>query len=93
MSLVVRAQGGSIVVPDPVLLQIASRAAESVEGVRVRRRRTIDVEERSVRLGLTARRGEQLVGQAERVQAAVADALETMCGLELTVDVAIEELA
>jgi uncharacterized alkaline shock family protein YloU len=93
MSLVIEGAGGTITVPDSVLLQIASRAAESVEGVRVRRRRTIDVDAATVHLELTARRGEPLVSLGERAQEAVASALERMCGLDLTVDVAIEVLA
>jgi uncharacterized alkaline shock family protein YloU len=58
----------------------------------VKRRRTIDVEARVVRLALTARAGVPLQPLAERVQDAVADALQAMCALEVRVDVAIEEL-
>lgn len=93
MSLVVQGATGTITVPDAVLLQIASRAAEGVDGVRVRRRRAIDVDARTVKLGLTARRGEPLTSVGARVQEEVAAVLQAMCGLDLTVDVAIEELA
>ena len=85
-------QGGTITVPNAVLAEIASRAAESVDGVRVRRRRSVDLEARTVKLGLAARRGEPLSSVGERVQEQVAAAFRTMCGLDLTVDVAIEEL-
>jgi hypothetical protein len=45
-----------------------------------------------VRLDVAAHRGEPLTAQGERVQTAVADAMKTMCGLEVTVDVTFEEL-
>ena len=92
MTLVTATEHGTVTVPDGVLVEIAVRAAEGVDGVRVRRRRTIDVEARVVRLALSARRGEPLVEVGERVQGAVAEALETMCGIETKVDVAIGEL-
>ena len=43
MSLVIGAAAGSITVPDSTLLAIAVAAAERVEGVRVLRRRSIDL--------------------------------------------------
>ena len=92
MSVVVETDAGLITVPDPVLVGIAVRATESVDGVRVRRRRTIDTEVGLVRLSLAVRRGEPLVEVAERTQAAVADALRDACALEVTVDVSISEL-
>jgi uncharacterized alkaline shock family protein YloU len=79
-------------VPEGVLAGIAARAAESVDGVRVRRRRAVDTEARVVRLSVAARRGEPLVELAEKVQAEVAAALKAMCGMDATVDVAIGEL-
>jgi uncharacterized alkaline shock family protein YloU len=92
VSVVVETDAGLITVPDPVLVAIAVRASESVDGVRVRRRRTIDTEAGLVRLSLAVRRGEPLVEVAERTQAAVADALRDACALEVTVDVSISEL-
>jgi uncharacterized alkaline shock family protein YloU len=93
LTLVHQSSNGTITVPESVLLQIVRRAAENVPGVRVRRKRSVDVEARAVRLELTADSGEPLVALAERVQEAVADALETMCGLDGTrVDVAIEDV-
>jgi uncharacterized alkaline shock family protein YloU len=92
MSLVLQGPSGTITVPDAVLLQIATRAAESIDGIRVRRRRAIDVEARTLRLELAAGRGEPLASVGARVQEAVAGALQAMCSLDLTIDVAIEEL-
>ncbi len=92
MNLVVRETGGTVTVPEAVLEEIASRAAESVDGVRVRRRRTVDVEAGTVTLGIAAGRGDALTSVGERVQEQVATAIRGMCGLDVTVDVAIEEL-
>jgi uncharacterized alkaline shock family protein YloU len=92
MPLVLTGPLGAITVPDSVLLGIATRAAEDVEGLRVRRKRSVDVEARVVRLELSARRGEPLVAQGERAQEAVAAALEQACDLVVVVDVAFEEL-
>ena len=80
--------------PDGVLGGIAVRAAESVDGIRMRRRRaaTVDVEARQVRLAVTARRGEPVVELAERAQEAVAAAFQAMCGIETRVDIAVGEL-
>ena len=92
MTLLLSGPHGSITVPDSVLLQIASRAAESVDGLHVRRKRSVDVDGRVVRLELSAQRGEPLVAQGERAQEAVAAALKQTCALDVTVDVAFEEL-
>jgi hypothetical protein len=90
MSLVRSSSNGTVTIPDGVLVAIAVRAAESVEGVRVRRKRSVDVEARLVRLELTAPRSAPLVPLGGAVQDAVAAAFETMCGLETTVDVSFE---
>ncbi len=92
MTLVVTNEAGTITVPGGVLVGIAVRAAESVEGISVRRRRDVDVDHRLVRLSVAARRGEPLVELAERVQDAVAAMLKDMCGIETRVDVAVGEL-
>ena len=92
MTLVLNGPHGTITVPDAVLLQVATRAAEGIDGLRVRRKRSVDVEARLVRLELAAQRGEALTTQGERVQEAVAAALKTTCGIDVTVDVAFEEL-
>ena len=93
MTLVRESARGTITIPDSVLLAVVARAAEGVPGVRVRRKRSVDVEARAVRLELTARRGEPLVPLAERVQEEVASALASICGLDACrVDVAVEDL-
>jgi len=92
MSLVIEAAAGSITVPDSTLLAIAVAAAERVEGVRVLRRRGIDLEERVVRLALAARRGESLLGLGQAAQNEVAESLAAMCGIEARVEITIGEL-
>jgi uncharacterized alkaline shock family protein YloU len=92
MSLVLDNQAGTVTVPGHVLVGIAVRAAEGIDGIRVRRRRTVDVELRHVRLSVSARRGEPLVDLVGRVQEAVGEALRTMCGLDTRVDVAVGAL-
>ncbi len=85
-------------VTDSAITQIVVRAAEQVEGVRVRRpRRHLDVElaEGSARvaLELSVEYGRTLPGVARDVQQRVADALGTMCAVNVAaVDIAIEEL-
>jgi uncharacterized alkaline shock family protein YloU len=92
MTLVVTTEAGTVTVPGHVLVAIAVRAAESVEGIRVRRRRAVDLEHRHVRLTVSARRGEPLVELAEQVQESVAGALHAMCGIDAKVDVAVGAL-
>ncbi len=93
MSHVVTTASGTVTVPEAVLLDIAVRAAEGSGGVRVRRRRGIDLDAGVVRLSVAARRGEPIFELAERAQEDVAEALRTMCGLEARVDVHVGELA
>jgi len=93
MTLVRETGNGTITIAESVLLEVVTRAAETVPGVRVRRKRSVDVDSRAVRLELTARRGEALVPLAQRVQEEVASALATMCALEPSrVDVAIDDV-
>ena len=92
MSLLLTSDAGTVTVPDDVLVGIAVRAAEGVGGIRVRRRRAVDLERRLVRLSVAAQRGEPLLELAERVQDAVAAMLKDMCGIEARVDVAVGEL-
>ena len=94
---VVREASGSITIEPAVLATIVQRAAESVDGARVRRRRRgvdVRVEEAAARveLALAAPYGAVLPQLARAVQERVAGALETMCGLSATVDVAVDEL-
>ena len=89
---------GTITVPAATLVRIVARAAEVVDGARVRRpRRNVDVEvagaSATVSLRLAARYGVVLPELAEAVQAEVTGALEKMCELDVrTVDVSVEEL-
>ena len=89
-------QGGSgtVTVPGAVLAEIAARAAEGVDGVRVRRRRTVDVDARTVKLGLAAGSGEPLLVRRPACPGAGRGAHSGRCAASTsTVDVAIEELA
>jgi uncharacterized alkaline shock family protein YloU len=98
MSLVVRTSEGIVTVPDSVLAQIVRRAAEAVDGARVRRpRRGLEVEldggRAAVSLELAVRHGVVLPELAHQVQERVASALQTMCGVDVErVDLAIEEV-
>jgi uncharacterized alkaline shock family protein YloU len=97
MSLVAE-PAGTITVTPPALAGLVIQAAESVDGVQVRRgRRRLDVDvalgEASVRLELTARYGLVLSEVAREVQQRVADALATMCAVRIgSVDVSVEEV-
>jgi uncharacterized alkaline shock family protein YloU len=85
-------------VTDGALTQIVVRAAEGVEGARVRRARrkvAIEIEGGHARvdLELAVAYGRVLPDVARDVQREVADALERMCGVKVdAVDVAVEEL-
>ena len=98
MSLVVSEPAGTITVTPPALAGLVIQAAESVDGVQVRRgRRRLDINvalgEARVRLELTADYGLVLPDVAREVQERVADALVTMCGLSIgSVDVSVEEV-
>jgi len=95
---VLREDAGSIDVTPGALAQIVQRAAESVEGARVRRPRRgleLRLEDDHVRveLELAVRYGIVLPELARDVQARVAEALTTMVSLDVhAVDVSIEEL-
>jgi uncharacterized alkaline shock family protein YloU len=95
---VLRDDGGAIDVTAGALAQIVQRAAESVEGARVRRpRRGLDLRledgRARVELELAVQYGTVLPDLARDVQQRVADALEAMVDLDVeAVDVSIEEL-
>lgn len=99
MSLVLDEEHGTITVTPAALARLVVRAAEDIDGAEVRRgRRRLDIEVRDgdvlVRLELNARYGEVLPELARSVQEHVADALATMCGLNVeAVDVSVEEIA
>jgi uncharacterized alkaline shock family protein YloU len=98
MSLILEEQGGTIAVTAPVLASLVTKAAEEVDGARVRRGRRrleIDVtrERARVRLELAARYGVVLPELAHRVQERVAEALTTMCRVKIeAIDVSVEEV-
>jgi uncharacterized alkaline shock family protein YloU len=94
-----RTLAGGVRVTDAALGQIVVRAAESVDGVRVRRpRRHLDVDiaagDARVSLDLTIAYGLVLPDAARDVQQRVADALGTMCGVTVrAVDVDVEAIS
>ena len=95
---VIQEQSGTITLAPAVLAAVVARSAEDVDGARVHRRRRgleIDVDDGRVRvtLELTVRYGEVLPEVAGAVQRRVADALSSMCGLDVgAIDVSVEEL-
>jgi uncharacterized alkaline shock family protein YloU len=96
VSYVVPGEHGSITVTASALNELVVRAAESVHGSAVRRgRRRLEVDladgRARVRLELSAGYGVVLPGLARKVQERVADALASMCGVEVdAVDVSVE---
>jgi uncharacterized alkaline shock family protein YloU len=83
---------------DGAMTQIVVRAAEGVEGARVRRRRrkvAVEIGEGHARvdLELAVEYGRVLPDVARDVQREVTDALTRMCGVTVdAVDVSVEEL-
>lgn len=98
MSYVIDEGVGTITVTPATLAELVVKAAETVDGARVRRgRRRLDIDLSSgdarVRLELVARYGVVLPAIAREVQAKVSEALATMCAVPVTaVDVAVEEV-
>jgi uncharacterized alkaline shock family protein YloU len=96
VSYVVPGEQGSIAVTASALNELVVRAAESVDGAEVRRgRRRLELEladgRARVRLELSARYGVVLPRLAREVQERVADALASMCRVEVeAVDVSVE---
>jgi uncharacterized alkaline shock family protein YloU len=94
-----RVLGPDVRITDAALTQIVVRAAEAVEGARVRRpRRHLDIEldgsSATVDLELAVAYGKVLPEVARDVQKRVAEALGTMCGVNVAaVNVSIEELS
>jgi uncharacterized alkaline shock family protein YloU len=82
----------SVTITDAALAQIIVGAAEQVDGARVRKRRGVQPQDGRVTLWLAARYGTILPELAREVQERVAEALRQMCGLDVHVDVTIEEL-
>ena len=96
--LTIPSDEGTISVTPAALSAVVVRAAESVDGVRVRRpKRDVEVEiageSARVELELAARYGVVLPDAAQDAQQRVSDALARMCGVATsTVDVNFEEL-
>jgi uncharacterized alkaline shock family protein YloU len=99
MSYVIPGERGSVSVTPSALAQLVVQAAESAGGVEVRRgRRRLEVEvadgRARARLELSAQYGLVLPQLARTVQERVADALATMCGVEVdAIDVSVEAVA
>jgi len=90
--LVVSEDGGTITIAGDVLDRIVRRAAEEVDGVKVRRR-GVEVRSGRVTVALDVRYGEALAAVGEDVQARVAESLRASCDLQpAAVDVSVEEL-
>jgi uncharacterized alkaline shock family protein YloU len=85
--------GPGIQLADAAFVALVVRAAQNVEGVRVRRPRKLELDGARLELALAARLGLVLPELARDVQARVHEAVETMCGIRLAaVDVTIEVL-
>lgn len=93
MNLVLAHDAGTVTVPTSTLVDIAVTAAEGVEGVRVLRRRSVELAPARVRLTIAAHPDRPLLELAQEAQAAVADALGAMCGLQAQVEITVGELA
>jgi uncharacterized alkaline shock family protein YloU len=95
-SFAIEGDAGTITVPGGTLTSVVTRAAEAVDGARIRRRGVnVVVAEGSarVRIDLSFRYGVVLPQAGAEVQRVVADALAQMFGLETTaVDLHVEEL-
>jgi uncharacterized alkaline shock family protein YloU len=93
-----RTLAAGVKVTDGALAQIVIRAAEAVDGARVRRARRklaieVDGTRAQVDLELAVAYGRIIPDVARDVQARVADALQRMCGFDVAaVDVYVEEL-
>jgi uncharacterized alkaline shock family protein YloU len=88
---------GSVTVTDAALAQIVAGAAEAVDGARVKRKRSLEIEigdtGTRVEVGLSVEYGRVLPDVARDIQHGVAAALGTMCGMNVhAVDVTVEEL-
>ena len=99
MTVLARNDDGSVSIAPRALSYLVVQAAESVEGVRVRRTRrhlvaAIAAGRAHVTLELAVRFGVVLPEAARLVQERVADALRAMCGVAVdAVDVSVEEVA
>jgi uncharacterized alkaline shock family protein YloU len=96
--LVLRRPEGAITVAPAVLERLVVRAAQSVDGARVRRpKRSVQVDHgegrASVSLELAVENGVPVPGLALAVQERVAEAIAATSGLEVErVDISVEEI-
>ncbi len=96
--VLVHESGGSVRVSEAALSEIVRQAVESVDGVRLRKRRRrlgVELEDGRARadLQLVVDYGRVLPEVSAAVQERVADALARMCDVEVeAVDVTVEEL-
>jgi uncharacterized alkaline shock family protein YloU len=95
--VLVQDAAGSVTLSEHALAQIVTRAAESVDGVRLRRRRRLALEleggHARAELELAVEYGRVLPDVARSVQQRVTEALAAMCDAAVdAVDVAVEEL-
>jgi uncharacterized alkaline shock family protein YloU len=82
----------TVTIADAAWTRIVVHAAEQVDGVRVRRR-GIERDGDRIAVQIGARYGTVLPDAARAVQAQVAEAVRTMCGVESSsVDVTVEEI-
>ncbi len=89
-----KALAPGVSISDAAFTQLVVRAAEQVEGARVRKpRRGVELRDGRIELALASSYGIVLPELARDVQQRVAEAVERMCGLRVeAVDVTIEEL-
>jgi uncharacterized alkaline shock family protein YloU len=82
----------TVTIADAAWVRIVVHAAEQVDGVRVRRR-GVERDGDRITVQVAAPYGTVLPDAARAVQAQVAEAVHTMCGVDpSSVDVAVEEL-
>jgi uncharacterized alkaline shock family protein YloU len=93
MNLVLAHDAGSVTVPTSTLVEIAVSAAQQVEGVRVLRRRSVELDPPRVRLTIAAGGERPLVEVAQEAQEAVVEAIAAMCDLRAQVEITVGELA
>ena len=101
MTMTVVSEAGTITVTDSALTHIVVQAAETVEGALVRRprpRRHVEIEivdgGARVEIELAVAYGRVVPEIAREVQRRVADALGTMCAVQVNaVDINVEELS
>jgi uncharacterized alkaline shock family protein YloU len=78
---------------DAAFAALVVRAAEGVDGARVRRPRKITIDGERLELALAARLGVVLPDLVRDVQECVHETVETMCGIRLAaVDVTVEKV-